>query len=101
MPLPVVGFYFRYNMGKRWRFKGKSEVFYLEFEDFEGNLTDTSLNFEHQTWKNVGFGFGFNRISFDLDADPSDEDFRGRFKNVNDGLRAYVFAAFGTARYQQ
>jgi hypothetical protein len=101
VPLPTFGFYFRYNMAKRWRFVGRSEVFYLEFEDFEGNFTDTKLSFEHQTWKNAGFGFGFNRLNLDLEADPSDDDIRGRIKNTNEGVRAYVFAAFGTARYQK
>ncbi|MDX1488831.1 MAG: hypothetical protein R3268_11560 [Acidiferrobacterales bacterium] len=98
-PLPVIGAYFRYEMPKRWRFVGKVDFFYLEFDDFEGNLIDLRLNVEHQTWKNVGFGFGLNAIGTNLEVD--DRDFRGEFDSTLQGVQAYVFTAFGKARYQQ
>lgn len=101
VPLPVFGFYLRYQISPRWRFIANSQWFALRYEDFEGSLTDVRLNVEHQTFKNAGFGFGFNRIQFDLEADDKDEDLRGTFKNVNDGFQAYVFAAFGKAKYQE
>ncbi|MDX1488810.1 MAG: hypothetical protein R3268_11455, partial [Acidiferrobacterales bacterium] len=101
VPLPVVGFYLRYNISRRWRFNANSQFFFLKYEDFKGSLTDVRLNVEHQTFKHIGFGLGLNRIDFDIEADPSDDDFRGSFENVNDGLQVYVFAAFGKARYQE
>lgn len=101
IPLPVFGFYLRYNISPRWRFLVNSQFFALDFEDFDGSLTDLRLNVEHQTFKHAGFGFGFNRIAIDLEASSSDDDLRGTVKNNNDGFLAYVFAAFGKARYQQ
>ena len=101
VPLPVLGFYLRYNISPRWRFLAHSEWFFLKYDDYEGSLTDVRFNVEHQTFKHAGFGFGFNRIAFDLEADNKDDDLRGTVKNVNDGLQAYVFAAFGTAKYQE
>ncbi len=101
IPLPVVGFYLRYNISQRWRFLVNTQFFALDFEDFEGSLTDLRVNVEHHTFKNAGFGFGFNRISFDLEAEDRDDDLRGTVKNNNEGFLAYVFVAFGKAKYQQ
>jgi hypothetical protein len=99
VPLPVLGFYLRYNISRRWRFNANTQFFFLEYEDFEGSLTDVRLNVEHQTFKHVGFGLGLNRIDFDIEANSSDDDFRGTFENVNEGLQVYVFAAFGKSKY--
>lgn len=99
VPLPVVGFYFRYNISRRWAFRGSSQVFFIDLDEFEGSLTDLRLNVEHHTFKHAGFGFGFNRVAIELEAD--DGEFRGDFDNTLSGWQAYVFAAFGTAKYQQ
>jgi hypothetical protein len=98
-PLPVIGAYFRYEMGKRWSFQGNADFFFLQTGDYEGSLVDVRLNVEHQTWKNAGFGFGFNGIATSLRVD--DGDFRGEFDNSLSGFQAYVFAAFGEAKYQK
>lgn len=92
VPLPVVGAFFRYQISNRWRFNGKSEIFALQLDKFKGSLTDLRLGVEHQTFKNVGFGFGFNRIATELEVD--DGDFRGEFTNTLSGWQMYVFGAF-------
>lgn len=101
VPLPVFGFYLRYNISHRWRFVGHSEWFFIDYDEFEGSLTDVRLSVEHQTFKHAGFGFGFNRIEYDLEVDDTSEDLRGSFNNTNSGFQAYVFAAFGKAKYQE
>jgi hypothetical protein len=98
-PLPVVGAYLRYNISRRWRFTAKGDFFYLVVGDYQGNLTDLRVNVEHQTFKNVGFGFGFNGIETSLKA--TDGDLTGSFDNVISGVQAYVFGAFGAAKYQR
>ncbi len=90
IPLPVVGAMFRYQISNRWRFVGKGEIFALKFDNFEGALTDMRINVEHHTFKNVGFGFGFNRIATDVEGD--DGDFRGEFTNTLSGWQLYIFA---------
>jgi hypothetical protein len=97
-PLPVVGAYLRYNISRRWRFTAKGDFFYLVVGDYQGNLTDLRLDLEHQTFKNVGFGFGFNSIQTSLKA--TDGDLTGSFENTISGFQAYVFGAFGRAKYQ-
>ncbi len=98
-PLPVVGAYLRYKISRRWSFAAKGDFFYLVVGDYEGNLTDLRLNLEHQTWKNVGFGFGFNGIQTSLKA--TDGDLTGSFDNTISGFQAYVFGALGAAKYQR
>lgn len=96
-PLPVVGVYLRYNLSPRWRLISRSEIFYIEIDDFKGALTDTRFSVEHQTFKNAGFGFGFNRIALSIEAD--DGEFRGEFDNTLSGFQVYVFATFGKVEY--
>lgn len=98
-PLPVIGAYLRYNISRRWRFTAKGDFFYLVVGDYQGSLVDLRLNLEHQTFKNVGFGFGFNGIETSLDA--TDGDLTGSFQNTISGFQAYVFGAFGKAKYQR
>lgn len=98
-PLPVIGAYLRYNISHRWRFAAKGDFFFLEVGNYQGNLTDLRLNLEHQTWKNVGFGFGFNGILTSVSA--TDGDLTGSFKNAITGFQAYVFGALGAAKYQR
>ncbi len=98
-PLPVLGAYLRYNISHRWRFAARGGFFFLEVGDYQGNLTDLRLNLEHQTWKNFGFGFGFNGILTRVNA--TDGDLSGSFRNSISGFQAYVFVAEGTAKYQR
>jgi hypothetical protein len=98
-PLPVIGAYFRYNISHRWRFIGKADFFYLAYGDYKGNLTDLRLNVEYNTWKHVGFGFGFNGISQQIDYNTSTET--GTVQNTISGPQIYVFTNFGTAKYQK
>lgn len=98
-PLPVVGAYLRYNISRRWRFTAKGDFFYLVVGDYKGSLVDLRLNLEHQTFKNVGFGFGFNGIQTSLDA--TDGNLTGSFQNTISGIQMYVFGAFGKAKYQR
>ena len=92
-PLPVVGVFFRYNLSPRWRLVSKNEIFFIQTDDFEGSLTDIRFGVEHQTFKNAGFGLGFNRIALSIEAD--DGEFRGEFDNTLSGFQLYVFANFG------
>lgn len=98
-PLPVIGAYLRYDISHRWRFAAKGDFFFLEVGDYQGNLTDLRLNVEHQTWKNVGFGFGFNGILTSVNA--TDGNLTGSFRNSISGFQAYVFVAEGIAKYQR
>jgi hypothetical protein len=97
-PLPVIGFHYRYQMSRRWRFSGYTQHFLLEFGDVDGSLTDTRISFSHHTFKNVGFGFGWNRIETDLDIDSS--DYLMAVSNKLEGIQAFVVVYAGKTKYR-
>jgi hypothetical protein len=98
-PLPVIGFNFRYKISHRWTFAGYNQHFMLDVGGFDGSLTDTRIGLSHHTFKNVGFGFGWNRIHMDVDVDVS--DYRGSLETKLEGIQAYVVLSFGKFKYPE
>lgn len=91
-PLPVFNFRGRYNFTPKLSLNGKFEWFFLEFEDYEGSFTDSVFTLEHQTFKNVGFGAGINRLNSTLSAD--DGDLRGEVESSTYGYLLFVNVGF-------
>ena len=63
-----------------------------EFENFDGSLYNITAVVEHDTFKNVGFGFGYSIFDFDLTAE--DDEFRGEFAYSFQGPSAYINLMF-------
>ena len=88
VPLPVVG------MGGRWNFTDKLQVnlrfdlFYMQFDNYEGYYQEALLNLEHNTFKHFGFGLGLN--FGDLNLRGREDDIRGEFDSRTLGLVGYV-----------
>ena len=88
-PLPVFGFRLDYALSPKWSVRTKYELFFLDnFDNYKGALSDFTLAVEHRTFPHVGFGFGLNRSS--LDVEVNDADNRGAFSSVLNGLMLYV-----------
>ena len=88
-PLPVFGFRLDYAFSPKWWLRTKYELFFLDSVDaYQGALTDFTISVEHRTFKHVGFGFGLNRSSLDLEVD--DDNKRGAFSSVLNGLMLYA-----------
>jgi hypothetical protein len=96
-PLPVIGFNLRYQINRRWQFAGYSQHFLLEVGGFDGSMTDTRVHFSHHTFRNVGFGFGWNRITTDMSVDVN--DYFGSIDTNMDGLQAFLVLSFGNVSY--
>lgn len=90
-PLPVFNFRGRYDLTPKWSLRGKFEAFFLEFDDYKGAFTDSLFTIEHQTFKNVGFGLGLNRLNMEVTA--KDGDLRGEIESSNNGV--LLFAKVG------
>ena len=89
-PLPVFGFRLDYAIAPKWWVRTKYELFFLDnFETYRGSLNDFTLAVEHRTFQNVGFGFGLNRSSLDLQIEEDKN--RGAFSSLLSGLMLYVF----------
>jgi hypothetical protein len=91
-PLPSFGIQGSVELPKRWRFRGWGQVFALDFEDFKGSLVNVTATVEHDTFKHVGFGFGWSYFGFDLEADASDLD--GEFDYNFGGPNFYMNIMF-------
>lgn len=88
-PLPVFGFRLDYSFAPKWLVRTKYELFFLDSVDaYQGALSDFTISVEHHTFRHVGFGFGLNRSSLDLEVNDGDK--RGAFSAVLNGLMLYA-----------
>lgn len=92
VPLPTATFGGRYYMGKRWQALVRYELFFLDIGDYEGLRQEFLLTFEHNTFKNVGFGAGINLI--DLNVRATSDDIRGELDSGLFGLVGYLKVYF-------
>ncbi|MFQ5756208.1 MAG: hypothetical protein ACE5H7_08945 [Acidiferrobacterales bacterium] len=82
-PLPVLGLRFGAKFAQRWYFITGINFFFLEIDKYRGAMTDFTIGVEHRTFKNVGFGLGWNRFALDLRAE--DDNLKGQFQNIFSG----------------
>lgn len=91
-PLPVFGLSGARRVGDKWTLVARGQWFFLDVDDMGGRITHAAAFLEHSTFKNVGFGFGYDW--FDIDADATDTRWRGtadvRFK----GPMLFIQASF-------
>jgi hypothetical protein len=57
-------------------------------DEYRGSLNDFSLVLEHKTFKHVGFGFGYNRNSLDIEVNKDTQ--RAGFNSLTSGFMLYV-----------
>ncbi len=91
-PLPVIGARVAYQITPELIFSASTEWFGIEADDYEGRFLDTKITIEHNTFKNVGFGVGFNDSNFDIESEDSDAE--GEFEIDYDGWLIYTKAYF-------
>jgi hypothetical protein len=88
-PLPVIGFRLDYAFTPKWWMRTKYELFFLDSVDkYKGSLSDFTLAVEHRTFQHVGFGFGLDRNSIDVEV--TDTSKQGAFSSVLSGFMLYV-----------
>jgi len=92
IPLPTATIGGRYRMSKKWQANVRYELFFLEFDNYKGARQEFMLTFEHNTFKNVGFGVGLNMI--DMDVQAKTDEFRGQFDSNLLGLVGYIKVYF-------
>lgn len=97
-PLPVGRFIFNYNISPRWKWINAVDFFFLDTRGFRGTMTDIRTAVEHHTFRNVGFGFGINRFSLNLDTEDANANDIAEASVVYDGLLVYVKVYGGLLR---
>ena len=91
-PLPVVGLRGDWALSERWRLKGSVDVFYLEYDNYEGGLADATVAVEYLPFKNVGFGLGVNGVRYQVEGERDSDlaDFSGKVQLDFVGALLYV-----------
>jgi hypothetical protein len=92
-PLPVIGFRLDVALAKNWKLRTRTDVFYLEFDNFSGGLADTYFGVEWNPFTHVGFGLGYNNVTYRVEGtgnDPNGMDFNGRIDLSITGLLLYA-----------
>ncbi|MFQ5757962.1 MAG: hypothetical protein ACE5H7_17955 [Acidiferrobacterales bacterium] len=87
-PLPVFGLGFDHKLTGKWCLGGHVQIFSITVDDYSGELVDAMFTATHDTFKNVGFGIGYNFE--DLDIIATKKDYRGELHIDYRGFFAYV-----------
>lgn len=92
LPLPVVSLGLIYNVTPKFSWHVRSELFALNFEEWDGIYTDTQLGMEYRAFKNVGLGIGLGSNSLKVTKENSKEKFT--FNNRITGVLINAAAYF-------
>jgi len=96
-PLPVVGFNFDFAITPKWFLRSSTQLFYLEYENFYGQLYSGATAIEYKAWKHAGFGLGVETFHIGVEAKNEDYpgiDFRGTIKMNYISALLYLKAYF-------
>lgn len=96
-PLPVLGYRMDIALTPKWAIRTGTQVFYFEYNSFEGSLLQTQGGVEYKILKNTALGLGFDSFNFNLTSDGSDYpgvDLDGAVGFQYTGLQVYVHWAF-------
>ena len=92
-PLPALGLRMDIMMTPKWYFRGSTQLFYIEYEDYTGSLTNARTAVEYNPWKHVGLGIGIDAMRMSIQADDSASipglDLRGNVDFTYIGLYLY------------
>ena len=90
-PLPMIGLRLDVVLAKHWRMRTAVNLFYLEYDNYTGRLSDTTIAVEWLPWKHFGFGAGVNSINYyvSADGDSSLSSLNGSFDYQLTGVLLY------------
>jgi hypothetical protein len=92
-PLPAIGFRGDFALTSKWFLRMRTEIFYLEIEQFKGSLYNASVAVEYKPWKHVGIGLGVDTLRVEVEAEGQDYpgiDFKGAIEFTYMGLQLYT-----------
>jgi hypothetical protein len=91
-PLPVFGVSGARRLNEKWMLAARGQWFFLDVDDFGGEITHAAAFLEYDAFNNFGFGFGYDW--FDIDADTTDTFWRGAVDVRFRGPMIFIQAAF-------
>jgi len=91
-PLPTIGAYGAYAFTKRWLLSGRVDYFTLNYDDYDGSLTNVQAQVEYQITRNFGVGLGYRYVDYDLTV--SDSSWSGNVEYKFHGPTLFGTATF-------
>lgn len=90
-PLPMLGLRLDVLLTRNWRMKTNLNLFYLQYDNYTGRLSDSLIALEYAPWKHFGLGAGINAINYYVqdDGDSSLADLNGNIRFQLTGLMIY------------
>ena len=89
-PLPMVGLRAEVLLTPQWRLKSDLNFFYLEYDKYEGRLSDFVIAVEYAPWKHFAIGTGVNAINYRIESDDDSlVNFNGDLKFQLTGFMLY------------
>jgi len=70
-PLPTIGVYGAYAVSPRWLLTGRLDYFTLDYDDYDGSLTNVNAAVEYRFTRNFGVGVGYRYVKYDVDLTKS------------------------------
>jgi hypothetical protein len=92
-PLPVLGIRGLWALPWNLYLTAQAQYFHLDFEEYEGSLTDLKATLVWQFADHVGVGLGYNDFGFKFDIEDR-RNFDGRLRWNYGGLMAFASVAF-------
>lgn len=94
-PLPAIGARLDVALTPKWYLRSSLEVFYLEYDNFTGSLSDVLLSAEYRAWEHFSLGLGLNSVRLRVENDDSlGLGFDGNIRSDFVGLMLYGKALF-------
>lgn len=91
-PLPVFGFRGDIALTPKWILHQRAQVFYLEYDNYSGGVTDLGFGIEWRPLKHVGVGIDLSSFTMRVHAEGDDYpglDFIGDMRFETVGLMLY------------
>jgi hypothetical protein len=92
-PLPVLGFRALWRLSEQVFASAQAQYFYLEFDEYQGSLSDLKAQVVWQFSRHIGIGVGYNDFRFRFNID-GDRNFNGRLRTGYGGALLFLSATF-------
>ena len=91
-PLPTIGLYGAYALSSKWLFSGRMDYFFINYDDYEGDLINVSAGIDYRFTRHFAAGLAYRYVDYDLNV--SDSSYSGDIEYRFNGPMFYITASF-------
>ena len=91
-PLPTIGVYGAYAFTPRWLLSGRVDYFSMNYNEYDGSLTNFNVGVDYRVARNFGVGLGYRYINYDVTATKT--SYTGNVNYKFSGPMIYGVASF-------